>query len=338
MGKIRVALDVMGGDNAPDVELEGARKAIKEDGLHLLLVGPHDRIRDSFADFDSKDGSYEILDAPQSVGMDENPVQAVRKKKDSSLVKAAEAVENGDADVLVSAGNTGAVMVATKIKWGVQEQVERPAIATVIPTTEHEYSIMIDVGANVDCSPRQLVQFGLMGKVYSEYVLGYQEPSIGLMNLGGEARKGNKLTKETFDLFQEQPLNFYGNVEGGDVTKGTTDVIVCDGFVGNIALKISEGVAGAAYSLLKEGIKNSLRGMIGAWIMKPVFEELKQTLNPSEYGGAPLLGLNDGCIIAHGSSSPKAIKNALTQARLFVEKNCNSMIGNEIDTLKFSET
>lgn len=338
MSEIRVALDVMGGDHAPDVELEGARRAMEKDGASLLLVGPRDRIRSEFQDDPPGAGTYEILHASDHIRMHENPVEAVRNRKDASLLVAAQAVAEDRADVLVSAGNTGAVMVATKIRWGVQKNVERPAIATLMPQGREDYAVLIDVGANVDCTPFQLLQFGMMGVVYSETVLEKNNPTVGLLNLGGEARKGNRLTKKSYDLFQDQPLNFVGNVEGGEITGGTTDVIVCDGFVGNIALKLSEGVAESILTLMKEFIGESLRGRMGAWLMKPVFEDLLEVIDSSEYGGAPLLGLNDGCIIAHGSSSPKAIQNAIAKAGLFVKNECNSIIGDRMTTLSDAET
>lgn len=340
MSSYRVALDVMGGDNAPEVELEGARRALVEEGLDLLLVGPSDTIESRMNSLPDHDGHYEIQHASETIGMDENPVDAVRHKKDSSLLVAADAVDDGRADVLVSAGNTGAVMASTKIKWGVQKSVRRPAISTLIPIVGEGggHCIMIDVGANVDSTPEQLVQFALMGVVFSETVLDADDPSVGLLNLGGEARKGNKLTKKAFDLLEKQPLNFYGNVEGEDIPRGKTDVIVCDGFVGNVTLKVGEGLTETLFSYLKEEIKSSWRGTLGGWLLKPIFSQLKEFVDPSEYGGAPLLGLQKGCIIAHGSSSPKAIKNALGEASTLVETNCNEKIGERIETLNFSET
>ncbi len=341
MSSFRVALDVMGGDNAPEVELQGAHRALVDKGMDLLLVGPEDRIRESMKELPQDyQGSYEILHASERIQMDEDPVDAVRHKKDSSLLVGADAVENGQADVLVSAGNTGAVMAATKIKWGVRKNISRPGIGTHIPDVSpgQGYSILIDVGANVDSTPRQLVQFALMGVVFSETVLGKDNPSIGLLNLGGEARKGDSLTREAFDLLEQQNFNFYGNIEGGDIPRGLTDVIVCDGFVGNVTLKFGEGLMESVFSYLKHNIKESWRGKLGGWLLKPIFRQLKELVDPDEYGGAPLLGLQEGCIIAHGSSSPKAIVNALGQARLFVENNCNERIGARIETLKFPES
>ncbi|MFB6344575.1 MAG: phosphate acyltransferase PlsX [bacterium] len=340
MSSFRVALDVMGGDNAPEVELQGARKALREDRIDLLLVGPEDRIRDELSDLPENSGSYEVLHASEYVRMDENPVEAVRKKKDASLLVAADAVEDGRADVLVSAGNTGAVMAATKIKWGVQKKIDRPAIGTLLPVVKERggHNILIDAGANVDSTPLQLAQFGLMGKVFSETVLSKNNATVGLLNVGGEARKGNNLTRDAYDLLKNQPYDFVGNIEGGEIVKGAADVIVCDGFVGNVALKVGEGVTETLFSFLRQKIKGTLRGKLGGWLLKPIFKSLKGLVDPSEYGGAPLLGLREGCIIAHGSSSPKAIKNALGKARLLVENNCNQVIGERIGTLNLPES
>lgn len=332
-----IAIDVMGGDNAPDSVLEGVELALSRFNVHLVLAGPEDLITARLEEGAHQSGTYEIVPSTEVIEMDDDPVPAVRRKKDSSLLKAADAVEEGKADALISAGNTGAVMAGTKLKWGVQEKIDRPAIATMIPTRTGDYTILVDVGANVDCTPRQLVEFGLMGSVYSEMVLDKQEPSVGLLNLGHEVLKGNELTRRSFDLFDKQPLNFIGNVEGDQVTSGGADVIVCDGFVGNIALKLSEGVAGFIYEFLKKKIKNSWRGKLGGWLLKPVFKSLVDTIDPAEVGGAPLLGLNHGCIIAHGSSPPKAIKNAIHRAQLFVGGNCNHLIGERIKDLNLTE-
>lgn len=337
MSDVRVALDVMGGDEAPDPELQGAKQAIRTHGMDLLLVGPRDVIQTSMEGFDPAEGSYEIVHAPERIEMDENPVQAVRHKKDSSLLRAADAVKEGRAQTLVSAGNTGAIMVGTKIKWGVLEKVERPAIASLMPNRDSDYTVMVDVGANVDCSPKQLVQFAAMGVAYAEIILDKTDPSVGLLNLGGEARKGNRLTRDAFELFEEQPLNFIGNVEGRDVTAGTVDIVACDGFVGNVGLKISEGAAFTILHYLKQEIQRSMRAKLGAWILKPVFESLRETIDYSEYGGAPLLGLNHGCIIGHGSSSSRAIMNALRVARLFTQNECNARIGEQMKTLQFPD-
>lgn len=331
-----IAVDVMGGDNAPDSILDGVRLACEEYDVDLLLVGPEDLIRD-FYDGDLPGGDrLRIRHASETIRMDENPLKAIRRKKDSSLNRAADAVKDGDAHALVSAGNTGAVHACTKIKWGVQERVDRPAIATLMPSRKGGYSVLIDVGANVDSDPHQLVQFGAMGSVYSELVLGVDDPTIGLLNLGIEEMKGNNLTKQAFSQFQNQPLNFYGNVEGRDIINGTTDVIVCDGFVGNIALKLSEGVAETIFDFIRDEIERSFRAKLGGMLLKPYFKNLKEMVDYSEYGGAPLLGLNGGCIISHGSSNPNAIKNAIRVARLSMSKECNRIIGERLQTLEFS--
>jgi glycerol-3-phosphate acyltransferase PlsX len=334
MPDISIAVDVMGGDNAPASVVEGARLALDEFDLELILAGPEDLLHDEFDDFSPDRGQYEIRHADETIEMDDDPIQAVRQKKNSSLHVAADAVSEGDAQALVSAGNTGAVMAGTKLKLGVQEHVDRPAIATQLPTEQGDHSILIDSGANVDCTPQQLLQFAVMGSVFAERVLGKDDPSIGLLNLGTEVMKGNEQVKKAFELFQDQPIRFTGNVEGQDVLSGNTDVIVCDGFVGNIALKLSEGVASTIFNFLKDKIDGSLRGWLGGALLKPMFKELLETIDPAEYGGAPLLGLNGGCIISHGSSSPKAIKNAIHAAQLFVLNDCNEEIGERMTTLR----
>ncbi len=332
-----IAVDIMGGDNAPESIIEGVRQALIEYDSHLLLAGPSKLIESELKNNSSYRGSYQIVPSTQTVEMHEDPIHAVRRKKNSSLMLAVDAVKQGDAQVLVSAGNTGAVMVATKLKWGVQTRVERPAIATLIPTLDEDYTILIDVGANVDCTPKHLVQFGLMGAVYSELILGKENPSVALLNLGEEVLKGNELTKEAFDLFEEQPFNFMGNVEGNQINDGVADVIVCDGFVGNVVLKLSEGLADTLFGFIEQSIYQSFQTRLGGWLLKPVFKNLLRIIDPSEVGGAPLLGLNGGCIIAHGSSTPKAIKNAIRRARLFIREDCNSLIGERMQTLNFPE-
>ncbi len=337
MDKVAIAVDVMGGDNSPEAELAGVEEALREYDLHLLLVGPESRIKSRLTRQAGLRGSYEVVNATERVGMSENPLSAVRQKKDSSLVVAVDSVKEGRAQAMVSAGNTGAVTVATKIKWGVRELVERPAIATLFPTRSDDYTIIIDVGANSDCTAWQLVQFGLMGAVYSEIVLGKDAPSVGLLNLGEESLKGNELTRKAHELFVEQPLNFAGNIEGNRITDGQVDVIVCDGFVGNIVLKLSEGLAGYLRDFIKDGIYSSLRTKLGGLLLKPVFDDFEQMIDAAEIGGAPLLGLNYSCIIAHGNSSPKAIKNAIRVASICVKEKYNAQIGERMHALNHTE-
>ncbi len=339
MGRPSIAVDILGGDNSPDAELAGVEAALEAYDLHLLLVGPEELIESRLNSRKGNDfrGSYEIIHAEDKIGMCENPLSAVRQKKNSSLMVAVDSVSEGRAAGLVSAGNTGAVTVATKIKWGVREGVERPAIATLFPTRSDDYTIIIDVGANSDCTPVQLVQFGLMGAVYAEIVLDKQSPSIALLNLGEEDVKGNQLTREAYKLFTGQPLNFAGNIEGNSITDGAVDVIVCDGFVGNVVLKLSEGLSKYLRDFLKQGIYSSLRTKLGGLLLKPVFNDFEQMIDASEIGGAPLLGLNYSCIIAHGDSSPKAIKNAIRVASLCIDKDYNAKIAEQMHKLSFPE-
>lgn len=310
---MKIALDAMGGDSSPSVEVEGAILAAKEHNIEVILVGNEELIKAELAKHNTANLSLSIQHASQRIEMHESPASALRRKKDSSIVIATSLVKEGKASAVVSAGNTGATMAAGFFILGPIKGVERPAIATILPTLEG-IAIMLDVGANVDCKPRHLYQFAIMGHVYAQRVLQRENPRIGLLSIGEEDTKGNILTKETFRHLRESPLNFLGNVEGRDVFTGNFDVIVCDGFIGNVALKISEGVAETIGKLLKREIEKSCWGKIGYLLLKSAFTSFKKKVDYAEYGGAPLLGVNGGCIICHGRSSPKAIKNAITMA------------------------
>lgn len=310
---MKIALDAMGGDRSPSVEVEGAILAAKEYNAEIVLVGDEKLLRPEIEKHGAAGIPLSICHASQRVEMHESPSSVLRKKKDSSIVVATTLVREGKASALVSAGHTGATMAAALFTLGTIKGVERPAIATILPTLQG-VAVMLDVGANVDCKPRHLFQFAIMGHAYALKVLQKENPRIGLLSIGEEDTKGNLLTKETFKHLKNSPLNFIGNVEGRDVYAGNADVIVCDGFIGNVALKISEGVAETIGKLLALEIGRSFLGKVGYLLLKPAFRSFKKRVDYAEYGGAPLLGVNGICIICHGRSSPRAIKNAIALA------------------------
>lgn len=311
---IRIALDAMGGDRGPTVTVEGAVAAAREYDLSVVLVGNEDEISPVLQQHTTKGLSIAIRHAPETVGMKESPSVALRKKKQSSIRVGLEMVKNGEADAFISAGNTGAVMATALVTLGHLPGVERPAIALIIPTLKGQ-SILLDVGANADCKARHLLQFAIMGDVYARQIMRKSTPTVGLLSIGEEESKGNELTREAFKgLEEEQSLNFIGNVEGREVLTGAADIIVCDGFTGNIALKIIEGAAEFFTRLLKEELGKGLAGMAAALLARGALKRFKKMVDYSEYGGAPLLGVRGICIISHGRSTGKALKNAIRVA------------------------
>jgi len=313
-GVVRVALDAMGGDRGPEVNVEGAVTAAREFGTAVILVGVEEELQRHLRQHETHGLPLIVRHAPEVVEMGESPLIALRRKKHSSIRIGLDLVKRGEADAFVSAGNTGAVMATAVVVLGPLPGVERPAIAVVVPTlTGH--AVLLDAGANVDSKARHLVQFAIMGNVYARDFLGLPRPRVGLLSIGEEESKGNELTREVFkELEDEASLNFIGNVEGRAVFNGTTDVIVCDGFTGNVALKISESVLDAMFTLLREELGKDLRGKAGSLLLLPAFERFKRRVDPSEYGGAPLLGVNGVCVISHGRSTGRAIKNAVRAA------------------------
>ena len=304
----------MGGDRGPEVTVEGAVAAARELGSTVILVGNEAVLRDHLARHDVRGLAMTVRHAPEAVEMGENPMSALRKKKHSSIRIGLEMVKKGEAEAFVSAGNTGAVMATALVVLGPLPGVERPAIAVVVPTITHQ-AVLLDVGANVDCKPRHLLQFAIMGNVYARDILGQTRPRVGLLSIGEEESKGNELTREAFKEMEEEPsLNFIGNVEGRDVFSGIADVVVCDGFIGNVALKISEGLVETIFSLLREELKKDLRARAGSFLLVPTFRRFRRRIDSSEYGGAPLLGVNGVCMISHGRSTGKAIRNAIRAA------------------------
>ena len=319
MSEYVIALDAMGGDNAPDAIVDGALRALRKfTDVRIMLVGPEDRLRGMVANADVKD-RIEIVNATEVIEMDESPMLAVRKKKDSSLVVAMNLVREGKAGAVVSAGSTGAVLAGGMFKIGRIAGIERPALAPVLPGLKKHF-LLIDSGANVDCQPKYLLQFGLMGSVYMKSVMDVREPRVGLINIGAEAEKGNKLTKETFELMEAQTsYNFAGNCEARDIFTGDFDVAVADGFAGNIVLKHTEGLAKALFTMIKQELMASLPTKIGALLAKPAFAKIKRRMDYNAVGGAPLLGVNGAVVKAHGSSGGEAIENAVRQARRMLE-------------------
>ena len=316
MSEYIIALDAMGGDNAPDAIVSGAVAALRRYGdIRILLAGPEARLNALLEDAGDVRGRVEILPAEDVIGMDESPMLAVRKKVNSSMVQAMMAVREKRAQAVVSAGNTGAVLAGGMLRIGRIPGIERPALAPVIPGAKKPF-LLIDAGANVDCQPKYLEQFGLMGSVYMRSVMGVRNPAVGLVNIGAEAEKGNKLTKETYQLMSRQTsYRFAGNAEARDIPSGDFDVVVADGFDGNIILKYTEGIVGAMMGMLKSYLSTSKVSKVGAALARPAFRKFKRSMDYNAYGGAPLLGVEGAVVKAHGSSGEQAIMNALRQAR-----------------------
>lgn len=324
---MRIALDAMGGDYGPEELTRGALLALQQTGLQITLVGDQQVLRAHLEGMRSgarTDGDIQIVHASEVVEMGESPVDAIRKKKDSSVMVAFDLVRQGLADAAVSAGNSGATMAAAIRKLGRMEHVSRPGIASVFPTLKKPV-VMMDVGANVDCRPQHLFQFAVMASAFS-HVFDIERPRIGLLSIGEEVGKGNTLVKETYDRLAASSLNFVGNVEGRDVFQGNVDVIICDGFVGNICLKLSEGLASAAMQMIKDEIMKSTAAKIGYLLARPAFRAFARRVDYAEYGGAPLLGVNGIGIICHGKSSAEAIKNAILEAVKMGDKKVNQRI------------
>jgi glycerol-3-phosphate acyltransferase PlsX len=326
-----IAVDAMGSDKAPKPEIEGAILAAKQHHVRVLLVGREDQLRTELAHHPSAQHlPIEIVHATEVIGMDEKVAQAVRSKKDSSMRVGLRLVREGKAAGFITAGNTGAAMATAKMVLGALPGVDRPALAAVFPSSKGSATILVDVGANVDCKPHNLEQFAIMGDMYSRTIFNISRPRVGLLSVGEEESKGNELTKEAYPRLKALPLNFVGNVEGRDLYNGNADVIVCDGFIGNVALKVSEGLVEAMRFLLKESLKSTISSQVGALLSKQAFADFKKRLDYSEYGGAPLLGLKGVCIVGHGSSNANAIKNAIRIAAQFAESKVNAKIEQEL--------
>jgi glycerol-3-phosphate acyltransferase PlsX len=334
---IDIVLDAMGSDKSPEPEIRGAILACRLLDVRVHLVGPEDLLRPKLREalstyarpgFAGKKPRLPIfmVQASEWISMEDKAAQAVRSKRDSSMRVGMKMVREGRAAGFITAGNTGAAMATAKMVLGSLAGVDRPALATVLPTSSGQPCVLLDVGANVDCDPENLVQFAVMGHMYAKNVLHVAHPRVGLLSIGEEDSKGNSLTRDTLPLLRELPLNFIGNVEGRDLYNGQADVVVCDGFVGNVALKTSEGLAKLVNSSLRESLKTTVTSQVGAMLSKKAFKAFKDRLDYSEYGGAPLLGVRGVCIVGHGSSNERAVMNGIRVAAEFAAAEVNSGI------------
>lgn len=328
---VNVAVDAMGGDNAPYEIIKGAIEAVNEDKrVKVFLVGREGVIAEELKKYTYDPAQVEVVHAEEVIETAEPPVMAIRKKKDSSIVKSMYMVKEGTCDAFVSAGSTGAVLVGGQVIVGRIKGVERPPLAPLIPT-ERGVSLLVDCGANVDARPSHLVQFAKMGSVYMESVMGVKNPKVGIVNIGAEEEKGNALVKETFPLLKNCPeINFIGSVEARDIPKGEADVIVCEAFVGNVVLKMYEGVGASLIKKVKMGMMTNLRSKIGALLVKPALKATLKGFSTDEYGGAPMLGLNGLVVKTHGSSKAIEVKNSVLQCIAFKEQNINQKIREKI--------
>ncbi|HJV44129.1 MAG TPA: phosphate acyltransferase PlsX [Bacillota bacterium] len=327
---MKIAIDAMGGDHAPQAIVEGALKAAQSlPNVQILLVGDNEKIKHHI--IGDCPNNIEIIHASEVIAADEKePAKVIRRKKDSSMVIALEMVKDQRADAVISAGNTGAFMAGGIFIAKRMEGIERPALAPVLPTIGGSGVLVLDVGANMDAKPENLLQYAIMGNIYMKRVMDVDKPRVGLLNVGTEEKKGNELTKETFELLSSQAFEFVGNVEARDIPFNVCDVVVCDGFSGNILLKSFEGMAEVIFKVMKEEFMSSFRAKIGASILRPSFSRIRKKLDYMEYGGAPLMGLGRPCIKVHGSSNANAIRTAIFQAVRFVEEDVIGYISQEV--------
>ncbi|MCK4646261.1 MAG: phosphate acyltransferase PlsX [Candidatus Aminicenantes bacterium] len=328
---MKVAVDAMGGDFAPRAIVEGAVQASQEHKIEVLLVGDEKVVKREFERLNKSKAKITFINASEAIGMGEG-ILSFRKKQRSSIRIGTQLVKEGDADAFVSNGNTGAIVYISKKILGALKGVEKPALSLLVPTLEG-LTLLIDVGANVNCRPSHLVQFSVMGHIFMENVMGLKNPKIGLMSIGEEDSKGNELTREVFEKLQASTLNFIGNVEGKDTYTGKADIIVSDGFTGNVALKVSEGVVETIFYMARNEIMKNIFAKVGLFLMKRNLRKLYKKVDYTEYGGAQLLGINGVCIIGHGRSNPTAVKNAIGLAKDFVVNKVQEKIQNEIANL-----
>ncbi len=328
--KIRVAVDAMGGDYAPSEIIKGAVSAGALDpGIQIVLVGKEEVIKKELTQLNQEQVEIEIQNASEVVDMDDPASWSIKRKRDSSIAVAATLVKKKKADACVSAGNTGAVTSASLLLMGRLPGLSRPAIGINVPAATKSV-FLLDVGATADCKPKNLLQFAKMAHIYLEKVIGVKNPSVGILSIGEEKGKGNELIREAYKLLEKSGLNFMGNIEGRDILEGRNDIVVCDGFTGNVALKLMEGVVHLIFGEIKKVTQNSFMGQLGGVLLKPKLKELKKQLDHEEYGGAPLLGVDGVCVICHGSSKAKAVKNAVGAAAKTVRENVTAAIAAEI--------
>ncbi|MEG0156053.1 MAG: phosphate acyltransferase PlsX [Anaerovoracaceae bacterium] len=328
---MRVILDGMGGDNAPVEMVKGAVEASKLVDDQICIVGKEDLINAELAKYEYDQEKITVIHAEEVIENEDAPVKAVRTKKDSSMVKGINMVKSGEGDLFVSAGNTGALLAGGLFILGRIQGIDRPALASIYPIMGgKEPSLLLDAGANSECKPDNLLEFGIMGSIYMEKVLGRVNPRVGLVNLGVEENKGSTLTKASYELLEKSHVNFIGNVEAREVPKGACDVIVCDGFVGNVILKLTEGLAWNILKLLKQKFTDGAKAMLGAMFLKGKMRELKDEFDYSEYGGAPILGVKGPIIKMHGSSNAKAVKNTILKAIPYAKENVVEIIQNSV--------
>lgn len=328
---ITIAVDAMGGDHAPVPEVHGAVRAARSQDVNIILVGREDVLKPELQKYDGwRQLPIRIVHASEVITMEDNPAKALRSKRDSSLRVAARLVREGEADGLVSAGNTGAVMAISKTVMGMIPGVDRPALANPFPTLKSKPAVMVDVGANVDSTPRMLAQFAVMGDIYSRLIFHTENPRVGVLSIGEEEHKGNDLTRGASVILKGLPLNFIGNVEGRDLYTGHADVIVCDGFIGNVALKVSEGLVDVIKHMLQESLAATITRKIGYVLSRAAYKDFKKRVDYSEYGGAPLLGVKGVSIICHGRSNDNAIRNAIRVATELASEHVNDRIAVEM--------
>lgn len=337
---MRIILDGMGGDNAPGAVVEGAVLASKEIDHEIVIIGQEELIKQELKKYKYNHEKITVADAREIITNDEAPVRAVRSKKDSSIVKGINMVKSGDGDIFISAGSTGALLSGGLFILGRIQGIDRPALASIYPIVGGEADLLIDAGANSECKPNNLLEFGIMGNIYMEKVVGRTSPRVGLVNIGTEAAKGSTLTKAAYELLEQSNMNFIGNVEAREVPKGACDVIVCDGFTGNVILKLTEGLAWNILQVIKKKFTDGVKAKLGAALLIDKLGELKKEFDYSEYGGAPILGVKGPIVKMHGSSNANAVKNTIVKGIPFVEGKVIETIQNsvlEIEEITLSE-
>ncbi|MCI6854114.1 MAG: phosphate acyltransferase PlsX [Firmicutes bacterium] len=337
---MRIILDGMGGDNAPSAIVEGAVLASKEINHEIVIIGQEELINQELKKYKYNNEKITVADAREVITNDEAPVRAVRSKKDSSIVKGINMIKQGEGDIFISAGSTGALLSGGLFILGRIQGIDRPALASIYPIVGGEPSLLVDAGANAECKPNNLLEFGIMGNIYMEKVIGRPSPRVGLVNIGTEAAKGSTLTKAAYELLEQSNMNFVGNVEAREVPKSACDVIVCDGFTGNVVLKLTEGLAWNILQVIKRKFTDGVKAKLGAALLIDKLGELKKEFDYSEYGGAPILGIKGPIVKMHGSSNANAVKNTILKGIPFVEENVVETIQNsvlEIEEITLSE-